>query len=124
MKTTPQCQSPRTRSTMAVLLCPLVLAGGMLCFCVGVGLQLPPARSDAGKNFRMPPGQLQADVRTVGAALRYLLEPETDNQLNPAVFSGNAFAIQVTGRPYETFAYASNLTDITCAPSTNRPDRI
>lgn len=125
MNTTPLCQSTRTRSAKSALLWPLTLAGVMLFLCIGVGLQLPPTQTNSGKSFPMPPGQLQADARTVGAALRYLLEPERDVEMHPAIFSAGAaaVAIRLPDRPCELLACSSNLTEVQCEPSTNRPSR-
>src|SRR5258706_9624930 len=114
MNITLLCQKTRTRSLRSALLWHLGLAGVLALLGFGVGLLLQPARTESGKRFRMPAGQLQADARTLVAAVRYLLATESDIQIAPAAISGSAadLTIQAPVRPFDTFAYLSNQTEM------------
>ena len=65
----------------------LKLATGLACLCLGAGLLLPVIRSRAANHHAMPPGQLQADLRTFAAEVRYLLAPEPVIERHPAPFA-------------------------------------
>ena len=111
-------------SPKSILRWHLSLAGLLSFLCFGVGLILPPIKNEAGNNFPMPRGQLQADTRTLVAALRYLLEPVPDIAMAPAAFSGSdaAFTLQALRRTSVPFAY-SNQTGLHPGSLTNRPAR-
>ena len=64
----------------------LVLA----CLCLGMGLLLPAIKHAALHGHPMPPGQLQADARTLIATVHYLFAAESDFKMNPARFPGGS----------------------------------
>src|SRR5688572_9196454 len=81
------------------LVCGFGLAFGLLTLCFGAGIRLLLSFSDAGTGSRVPTNQFQADVRSVGAALRYLLEPEPDYEKfpTPRGWMSGAIAMQAKG---------------------------
>ena len=125
MNTSPLCQKTSTRSPKLALLCYSSLAVVLSFLCLGMGMLLPLFKNEVGNNFPRPPGQLQADARTLVAAVRYLLEPEPHIETVPAAFSGSTvtFTQQALGQPFETSVYSSNRTEMPSAPSTNPPAR-
>jgi hypothetical protein len=64
------------------------LAIGLACLCLGAGLLLPAIKSRVANHHAMPPGQLQADMRTMIAGVRYLLESEPAMDKPPENFAG------------------------------------
>ena len=112
-------------SPRSVLLWHLSLAGILLFLYFGVVLLRPNAMDETGKKFRRPAGQFQANARTLFATVRYLLTPESDIEIAPAAIGSStaALTIQASGRPFETFAYSSNQTEMPSALSTNWPAR-
>ncbi len=64
------------------------LAIGLASVCLGVGLLLPVIKIGFWHQHRVPPGQFQADMRTMVAGVRYLLAPEPDFPKAPAGFDG------------------------------------
>jgi hypothetical protein len=69
------------------------LATGLACLCLGAGLLLPAIKSRVANHHAMPPGQLQADMRTMIAGVRYLLESEPAMDKPPANFAGRNAAL-------------------------------
>jgi len=70
-----------------------------------------------------PAGQLQADARTVIAALNYLLDRD-DESAWPAATSGSSPGIfPVQPAPTASFCCLSNHAELLCEPITNQPAR-
>ena len=103
----------------------LGLAGAMLVLCCAVGILRLPGGSETSKGVRVPAGQFSADMRSLAAELRYLLEPDPDDE--PSRVATNEtpsiLTVQATAQPSATFGYSSNQTRMS-EPSTNRPARI
>ena len=72
------------------------LAAGLACLCLGTGLMLPFVKSRTGSHHAMPPGQFQADLRTMVAGVRYLFASEPAMDRQPGTFSGRS--LEVTDR--------------------------
>ena len=87
------------------------LAAVLACLCLGAGLLLPFVKSRAGNHHHaMPPGQFQADLRTMVAGVRYLLEPEPARDKLPAVLTVRT--LEVTDRTgNQTAAPAESTTN-------------
>ena len=119
------CEGTATPSPRFARLWHLGLAAVLSFLCLGIVLLASSAKDESGNNFGMPTGQLQADERTLAAALHYLIEPEPDYELDSAAFSGRAadFTRQTLNRPFATFACSSNQAEMLPEPSTNRPAR-
>ncbi|MEO6035868.1 MAG: hypothetical protein ABIQ35_11480 [Verrucomicrobiota bacterium] len=75
---------------------------------------------------KIPHGQLQADARSVVAALRYLLEPDANSSMEiiPSTGGDAVYVLNSLERPCEMLAYSSNQLDLNAIASTNRPGRI
>jgi hypothetical protein len=99
------------------------LASLMLTLCCGTGLLLLPAGIETSKGDRVPAGQLSADMRSLVAALRYLLEPDLDDEVyRLATYQPRIFAVQTTLQPSATLGCSSNQMQM-AEPFTNRPAR-
>lgn len=118
------CQKNQSRCFKPALLGALSVVGVFLLACFGAALMLPQPKMETGNKFRMPVGQLQADARTVGAALRYLFEPESNVEMAPANFVGGAGNLAGPAptrvQTSESIACASNQTVMQVTSSTNR----
>jgi hypothetical protein len=81
------------------LVCGFGIAFGLLTLCFGAGIRLLPSLSYGGNGSRVPTNQFQADVRSVSAALRYLLEPEPDYEKfpTPRGWMSGTIAMQAKG---------------------------
>ncbi len=122
MNTSPLCERTNSRNRKFPLLVLLVLAGALSILCFGVGSLLLQGETAARNTRTMPAGQLQADARSVVAALFYVLEPDSDIEIDPVAFSGNRAedTLPAPNWRLETFA-SSNQVALRSGPSTNRP---
>jgi len=99
------------------------LAIGLAALCLGAGLLMPVLKSRAGIHHAMPPGQFQADMRTMVAGIRYLLESEPALAKNPGNLVGlNTDASQpAPGGPLEMSDRSGMSTAPTAGTATNPP---
>ncbi|MFO1512029.1 MAG: hypothetical protein U1F83_03800 [Verrucomicrobiota bacterium] len=130
MKTTRAGQSRTSPISKSALTWYLCLAGAFLGFGLSLSVLLLSAKTESGASTRMPPGQLQADTRTVFAALQFLLDNGPAVQSSPSVVSKPANAsiasglLGATGQPCEMLACPSNQTELNCETCfTNSPVR-
>jgi hypothetical protein len=112
-------RSPKRRFNFKLV---IVLAS----LCLGAGLLLPVLKSRAGNHHAMPPGQFQADLRTMVAGIRYLLDSEPAADNNPAIFTGRnaTFTQRPPGRTLEMSDRSFNQTETQAGSSTNPPAQI
>jgi hypothetical protein len=91
--------------------------------CLGAGLLLPVIKSRVGNHHAIPPGQFKADLRTMVAGMRYLLQSEPDVDNNRAIFTSRntAFTQRPSGRTLEMSDRSSNQTEAPAGSSTNPP---
>lgn|SRR5208283_2973651 len=99
------------------------LAAGLAFACLGAALLLPVLKSRTGYHHRMPPGQFQADMRTMIAGMRYLLQSEETTYPSPVVFPGlrAQTAQHPAGGTLEMSDRASNQTSTPAGSSANPP---
>ena len=99
------------------------LAGTMLVLCLGAGLFLLAPEGDGRKSHRVPAGQFSADIRSLFAAVRYLIDPVGDEPHIP-VTRGRAgtFALRPLMLPHPLYGDSSNQVAMP-EPFTNRPAR-
>ena len=71
-----KCPQTKTRHSGRTRRFNYKLATGLAFACLGAALLLPVLKSRTGYHHRMPPGQFQADMRTMIAGVRYLLQSE------------------------------------------------
>ena len=94
----------------------------LLGLCLGIGALTQSAKRSSGPDFRRPPGQLQADSRTMIAALLFLLD--TDDVVGGkagARESTNQNVAVATGQPHEMLTAPSNQISLSYEISTNPP---
>ena len=93
----------------------------MLVLCLGAGLFLLAPEGDGRKSHRVPAGQFSADIRSLFAAVRYLVDPAGDE---PPVTRSRAgtFALKPLMPPHPAYRYSSNQVAMP-EPFTNRPAR-
>jgi len=82
------------------------------------------ANQPLGKGGRFPARQFMADLRTLAAVMRYLVEPDGTTPPPVAVASKNAgvHALRVTSWPVATLVISSNQMEMP-GPLPNRPAR-
>jgi hypothetical protein len=99
------------------------LAIGLACLCLGAGLLLPAIKSRVANHHAMPPGQLQADMRTMIAGVRYLLASEPAMDRPPENFAGrNEAPMQYpAGRPLIMSDSSRNQIITSAGSPTNPP---
>jgi len=88
MKTQLNFQEAKIRGSKPARRLNLKLAIGLAALCLGAGLLMPVLKSRAGIHHAMPPGQFQADMRTMVAGIRYLLESEPAMAKHPGNLAG------------------------------------
>ena len=87
----------------------LSIAGAGLVLCCGTWLWLSPTGIERGVGSRVLAGQFPADMRTLVAAVRYLLEPDQDVEVYRLATSQlRTFAVQTTLQPSATLGCSSN----------------
>jgi hypothetical protein len=123
MKAPLNFQETRIRSSKPARRFNFKPAIGLAFLCLGAGLLLPVLKSRDGNHHAMPPGQLQADLRTMVAGMRYLIESEPAMDNNPAIFTGRnaTFTQRPLGRTLEMSDRSSNQTETQAGSSTNPP---
>jgi hypothetical protein len=117
----PQLNFPRTKTRSSKRLFKFRLAALLVSICLGVGLLLPVIKSRAAKHHPMPRGEFLADVRTMVAAARYLLDPEPNIEQNPAPFTDvpMSFTQRPAGWTLEMSDSSCNSTSTPAVSSTN-----
>ena len=102
----------------------LSIAGAGLVLCCGTWLWLSPAGIERSMGSRVPAGQFSADMRSLVAAVRYLLEPDPDDEMyRLATYQPlRTFAVQSSPQPSATLGCSSNQMQM-IEPFTNRPAR-
>ncbi len=123
MKTQLNLQKSKTRSPKPAPPIYFRLGAMLGCLCIGAGLLMPAVKSRIESHHPLPAGQFQADMRTVFAAVRYLLTPEIIVPPNP-VPSDNSSTTLAQITPAQTLEMAGIATNQTGAPvlsSTNSP---
>ena len=98
-------------------------AMGLAFVCLGAGLLLPVLKNRVGNHHAMPPGQFQADMRTMVAGIRFLMEREPGMDKNPAIFTGRntAFTQPPPGRTLEMSDRSFDQTETQADASANPP---
>lgn len=102
----------------------LYLAFAILVGCLGFRLWNRPAESQSTVGWRIPAGQFSADLRSLAAAMHYLMEPDVTgalptgqgNQASPGLVQ------QTGGQPLATLNSSSNQM-VGDESLTNRPAR-
>jgi len=96
----------------------------VLAFCAVTATWLFSGDSSARMGDRVPAGQFSADMRSLVEAMRYLVEPDSDDESPCAPPSDilRGFAFQATGQPSAAFSYSSNQIELP-GLFTNRPAR-
>jgi len=84
------------------------LGVGLACLCLGACLLLPFVKGRTGNHHAMPRGQFQADLRTMVAGVRYLLQSEPALDRHPAIVSGRN--LEVTDRSGNRIATPADST--------------
>ena len=109
MKTSTPAKTSENRSPTFLRRLIRRFAAAAACLCVG-GALLVPALTDATGSHRLPKGQLQADMKTLFAAIHYLFEEEPNFDSNPAWSKAVSLALaQPTNSfPFESSAGGSN----------------
>ena len=120
--------SPRpTKATSrkAALVSSLIIAATALCSVVVVWRSLPAETRYAGSRRSLPAGQLQADARTLFAALNYLLDRDLDQgwPVTPATAMPATLAAQPLGPSQMSICCLSNQAELLSEPATNLPAR-
>ena len=100
------------------------LACVALAMCLGAGLWQLALNNARGNGGRFTARQFTADLRTLAAAMRYLVEPD-GGTTPPAVLASNfagALSLQAPSLPVATLVCSSNQMEMP-EPFTNRPAR-
>jgi len=86
---------------------------------------VPPSESQTNQHRPPLPGQFQADLRTIAAAFRFLLESDSSlpSVTTPTGASPAALVCQPVKSHPEARGYHSNQSEFPVEPSTNRPTR-
>jgi hypothetical protein len=115
MSTTPS-EQPETRKTWRLLgRWYLAMLAGVLGLCFAAVIWFRPPDVRVGKAL---PGQFEADLKSLVAAMDYLLQPEPDYGSVVAVAPTGTLAQSATGQFSPGPTYSSNLVDLPAA--TNR----
>jgi len=103
----------------------LSFATTLLLLGIGVWVLHPLIMNKIENRRPQPAGQLQADARTLAAAVRFLLDSDSGSHWSPVPTSSFAsgFAVQPLGSPPVAYSYSSNQTEFPTEPPTNRPAR-
>jgi hypothetical protein len=102
------------------------LAAALASICIGAGLLLPVIKCHNASHHAMPPGQFRADMRTLVAAVHYLLAPDPVVEPQP-VYTASVppvLAHGATGQTTELPDPASRPTEPKAVASPNPPASI
>ena len=120
--------SPRpakATSPKTALVWSFVIAATAFCLVVGVWRSLPSEPRFVGSQRSLPAGQLQADARTLFAALNYLLDRDMDQgwSVTPATAFPTTLAAQPLGTTPMSICCLSNQAELPSESATNQPAR-
>jgi hypothetical protein len=123
MNTSLNFQQDKNRSAKSARRFRFKLLVGLASVCLGVGLLLPVIKNGSWHHHRVPAGQFRADIRTMVAAVRYLLAPEPVVGRSPSIFTGRTatFTQRVPGRTFEMSDSSCNQTATHAGSSTDLP---
>lgn len=95
-----------------------------LAMCLGAGLWQLALNNARGEGARFAARQFTADLRTLAAAMRYLVEPDGGTPPPAMLVSNNSggLALQATSLPVASLVLTSNQMEMPEC-STNRPAR-
>jgi hypothetical protein len=123
MNTNLNFRRDKNRSAKSARRSSFKLAAALASLCIGAGLLLPVVKNHGGNRHAMPPGQFRADMRTLAAAVSYLLGPDPVVEQHPLFATGiyEGFTDLSPGRTHEMPGPLSRQTETTISSSTNPP---
>lgn len=122
MKSPPPIPRSLQRRPNSIARCCSRFATVLACLGLGLGLLAPVFKSAHRNGHPVPRGQLRADLRTLVATVRYLVQSESEVRMKPAGLDGATpmLAQGTNNRPFEMFPGFSNQL-WRCEGSSNSP---